>query len=90
MQTVTGGRNLNFSDAKVSNSGRIIRVNCGQKRKFFMLYLTAKSFSHQLQFMVKLSLKEVCLFHVFLTTTTTRRNINGVYVSISVTVVLGN
>jgi hypothetical protein len=34
-----------------------------------MLYLTAKSFSHQLQLLVKLRVKEFCLFQVFLTAT---------------------
>jgi hypothetical protein len=43
----------------------------------FMLYLWAKSFSHQLQLLVKLRLKEVYMFYVFLTIT--QRNFNGVY-----------
>jgi hypothetical protein len=32
-----------------------------------MLYLRAKEFSHQLQLLVKLRVKEVYLFYVFLT-----------------------
>jgi hypothetical protein len=48
----------------------------------FILCLTAKSFSHQLQLLVKLRAKELCLYHVFLTTTVNRWNFNGVYAGI--------
>jgi hypothetical protein len=40
-----------------------------------------KAFSHQLQLFVKVRVKEIYLFHSFLTTTITRRNLNGVYAS---------
>jgi hypothetical protein len=39
-----------------------------------LLYLKAKLFSHQLQLLVELTVKEVYLFHVFLTTTINRFN----------------
>jgi hypothetical protein len=38
----------------------------------FMLYLGARSFHHQLQFLAKLRVKELYLFCVFLTTTIAR------------------
>jgi hypothetical protein len=46
---------------KISNYGRIIRENCRQRRNFFMLYLTGKSFGYQLELMIKLRVKEVYL-----------------------------
>jgi hypothetical protein len=67
VQMVIGGINYNFSGAEqrnVSNYGQIIRANCRQSWKLFMLYLTA-IFGHQLQLLVKL---ERNLFHVFLST----------------------
>jgi hypothetical protein len=36
-----------------------------------MLYLRTKSFNHKLQLFVKLGVKEVYLFYIFLTTTIT-------------------
>jgi hypothetical protein len=44
-----------------------------------MLYLRAELFSHQLQFFVKLRVKELHLFYIFLTTTITHCNFSGVY-----------
>jgi hypothetical protein len=46
-----------------------------------MVYLKAKSFSHQLQLLVKLGVKEVYLFYVSLTTIITPWNFNRVYAS---------
>jgi hypothetical protein len=46
-----------------------MRANCRQMWKMFTLYLTTKSFNHQLQLLVKLRVKEVYLFLVFLTAT---------------------
>jgi hypothetical protein len=59
------------NSGKVSNYGWIIR-DCCQRWKLFMLYLTDKSFSRQLQLLVKLRVKEVHLFHIFLTNTINR------------------
>jgi hypothetical protein len=50
---------------KVSNYIQAIRAICRQRQKLFMLDLMVKSFNHQL---VKLRLKDVYLFYVFLTT----------------------
>jgi hypothetical protein len=44
---------------EVSNYERVIRENCRQIRNLFTLNLTAKSFSRQLQLLVKLGVKEV-------------------------------
>jgi hypothetical protein len=46
-----------------------------------MLYLRSKEFNHQLQLLVKLRMKEVYLFCVFLTITITRVNLNWGYAS---------
>jgi hypothetical protein len=71
VQMVTVGINYDFWDAEQleSDYGQI-RANFRQRRKLFMLYVTPKSFSHQLQLLVMLKVKEVHLFHMFLTTTT--------------------
>jgi hypothetical protein len=65
----TGGINCKFSGAeqREGSYGRIIRANCHQRRELFVLYLTGKSFGRQLQFLVKLRVKEVFVLHVFLT-----------------------
>jgi hypothetical protein len=72
------------SSEKVSNHGRIISASCRQRRKFFMLYTMAKSFNCQLQLLIKLRVKEVYLFHVFLNTTINCWNFNGLYASLMV------
>jgi hypothetical protein len=46
-----------------------------------MLYLRARSFSHQLQLLVKFRVEEVYLFYMLLTTNITRWNFNRVYAS---------
>jgi hypothetical protein len=46
-----------------------------------MLYLRVRSFNHQLQLLVSLKVKEVCLFYIFLSSIT-RWNFNGVWASI--------
>jgi hypothetical protein len=47
-----------------------------------MLYLRARSFNHHLQLLVKLSVKEVYLFYIFLTTNITHWNFIMVFASI--------
>lgn len=54
------------NNGKVSNYGRIVKANCPQRRKSFMLYLTARSFGRQLQLMVKLLAEELYLFYYIL------------------------
>jgi hypothetical protein len=54
LRTVTSGINYNFSDSEQRESKKlwtVFRENCRQRRK--LMYLTAKSFSHQLQFLVE-------------------------------------
>jgi hypothetical protein len=46
-----------------------------------MLYLRARSFSHQLQLLVKLRVKEIYLSYIFLTASITLSEFIGVYVS---------
>jgi hypothetical protein len=47
----------------------------------FMLYLRARSFSHQLHLLLEFRVKDVYVFHVFLTAHFTRWNFNGVCAS---------
>jgi hypothetical protein len=71
-----------WASEKISNYGQIIRANSCQRWKLFTLYLMAKSFSHQLQLLVKFTVKQVSLFNAFLTTTTNRWNFIWLYASI--------
>jgi hypothetical protein len=70
-----------WNNGKVINYGQITTANCRQRQKLFMLYLTTKSFSHQLQMLMELRVEEVYLFHVFLTTTINHLKYNRVYAS---------
>jgi hypothetical protein len=61
MQTVTRGINCSFPDSEqreLSIYWRIVRAECLQGRKLFILCLSAKSFGHQLQLFLKLRGKE--------------------------------
>lgn len=42
------------------------------------MYLRAKEVHHQLQLLIKLSMKEAYLLHIFLNTIITHSNVNGV------------
>jgi hypothetical protein len=60
------------NSGKLGNYELIVRAICRQTLRLFVLYVTAKSLSNQQPLLVKLRVKEVYLFHLFLTSTIIR------------------
>jgi hypothetical protein len=85
-----GSNGYRFPNAeqRESNFERDIRTNCHQRRKLFMVYLTVKSFNQQLQFLVKLRMKEVVYIryiyvYMFLITVIISWNFDTLYASLT-------
>jgi hypothetical protein len=74
VQMVTGGIRTAF---QIRNSGKVIMGGLSVQTitrdgyNTFMLYLMARLFNHQLQLVIKLRVKDVYLFCMFLITTIT-------------------